>query len=106
MSRVVAGTAEGGVRPRAVGVVPSGLADASPTCELELLLSGAVLVALFQVSGVLDRAFDRYSPHVTRAAAFPLFAYWYVLTVERAPPAPGSRRPPRPLGPYVIPFWL
>jgi hypothetical protein len=51
-------------RRRAAGAIPSGLADASPTWELELLLSGAVLVALFQVSGVVDRAFERIAPHV------------------------------------------
>jgi hypothetical protein len=28
-----------------------------------------------------------------------------VLTVQRAPPAPGARRRP-PRGPHVIPFWL
>jgi hypothetical protein len=72
--------ASGGVSPRqrAAGAVPSGLAEASPTWELELLLSGAVLVALFQVSGVFDRTFDRVEPHTTRATAMPLFfAYLY-----------------------------
>jgi hypothetical protein len=65
-------------RRRVAGAVPTGLADASPTWELELLLSGAVLVALFQVSGVFDRTFDRLEPHATRAAAIPLFfAYLY-----------------------------
>jgi hypothetical protein len=66
------------LRRRTFGAVPSGLAEASPTWELELLLSGAVLVALFQASGVIDRAFDRMLPHTTRAAGIPLFfAYWY-----------------------------
>ena len=65
-------------RRRAAGAIPSGLADASPTWELELLLSGAVLVALFQLSGVVDRSFDRLLPHATRAASAPLFfAYLY-----------------------------
>jgi hypothetical protein len=65
-------------RRRAAGAIPSGLADASPTWELELLLSGAVLVALFQVSGIVDRTFDRLMPHFGRSASIPLFfAYWY-----------------------------
>jgi hypothetical protein len=68
-------------RRRAAGAIPSGLAEASPTWELELLLSGAVLVALFQVSGVIDRSFDRLLPQTTRGASFPvIFAYIYSTT--------------------------
>jgi hypothetical protein len=69
---------EGESRPRAVGVIPRALAEASPTWELELLISGAVLIALFQLAGVVDRGYDRYEPHLGRAAAASLFfAYWY-----------------------------
>jgi hypothetical protein len=69
---------EGSTRPRAVGIVSRALAEASPTWELELLLSGAVLVALFQLPELIDRAFDRYEPHLGRAGSMSLFfAYWY-----------------------------
>src|SRR5919108_1772423 len=43
----------------------AGIPDTSPTWELELLISGAVLFALFQIPGVLNSFFSRIEPHAT-----------------------------------------
>jgi hypothetical protein len=55
------------------GDVPP-LSDSSPTWELELLLSGLVLFALFQLPGVLNSLFDHIEPHATDAA-FPVIFF-------------------------------
>ena len=62
---------------------PSGdgrraVTDVSPTWELELLISGAVIFALFQLPSAIDAMYERVSPHVTRSSGIALlFGYWY-----------------------------
>ena len=52
--------------------------DTSPTWELELLISGAVIFALFQLPPVVDRVFERLEPRFARdLGSALLFAYWY-----------------------------
>lgn len=47
------------------GTGPGGLPrDTAPTFELEMLVSGAVLVGLFQLEGALDGAVARWLPHL------------------------------------------
>ena len=56
------------------GIAP----DTSPTWELELLISGAVLFALFQLPGALEAGYDAIEPHLTRGPRMLAFlAYWY-----------------------------
>ena len=43
----------------------AGIPDTSPTWELELLISGAVLFALFQIPPVLTSFFGHLEPHTT-----------------------------------------
>lgn len=50
------------------------ISDSSPTWELELLLSGLVLFALFQLPGALDAFFDHLEPHATEAT-FPVIFF-------------------------------
>src|SRR5690242_1668096 len=45
----------------------AGVPDTSPTWELELLISGAVLFALFQIPRLLNGFFARLEPHATTA---------------------------------------
>jgi hypothetical protein len=45
----------------------AGIPDTSPTWELELLISGAVLFALFQIPPLLNSFFARVEPHATTA---------------------------------------
>ena len=45
----------------------AGVPDTSPTWELELLISGAVLFALFQIPGLLNAFFSHIEPHATSA---------------------------------------
>jgi len=55
-------------------VVPNpALNESSPTWELELLLSGLVLFALFQLPDVLNSFFDHLEPHATAGAYRLLF---------------------------------
>ena len=49
------------------------LSESSPTWELELLLSGLVLFALFQLPGVLNSFFDHVEPHATDATFAVIF---------------------------------
>jgi hypothetical protein len=51
----------------------AGVPDTSPTWELELLISGAVLFGLFQLPGALDSFFSRLEPHTTDATYSALF---------------------------------
>src|SRR5690349_17536070 len=44
-----------------------GVPDTSPTWELELLISGAVLFALFQIPSLLNGLFAHLEPHATTA---------------------------------------
>ena len=76
----------------------AGVPDTSPTWELELLISGAVLFALFQLPAVLDSFFGSLRPHVTsgtgpalflvelyvRAIVYALIASFVVHLVSRA----------------------
>jgi hypothetical protein len=60
------------------GGPPRVAADTSPTWELELLISGAVLFALFQLPGALQGFYDSVAPHTTRGSQMLLFlGYWY-----------------------------
>jgi hypothetical protein len=57
-------------RPVEVGpsdpeLAAAGIPDTSPTWELELLISGAVLFALFQIPGALSSFFARLEPNAT-----------------------------------------
>ena len=66
--------------PRPAGDAPSdqelaaaGVPDTSPTWELELLISGAVLFALFQIPPILNGFFNRLEPHATATAGPAVF---------------------------------
>ena len=60
--------------PTEGAAVPTpALSESSPTWELELLLSGLVLFALFQLPDVLNSFFDRLEPHATAGALRALF---------------------------------
>ncbi|GJG87719.1 hypothetical protein tb265_29000 [Gemmatimonadetes bacterium T265] len=56
--------AEGGNGAGEVATLPR---DTAPTFELEMLVSGAVLVGLFQLAGALDAVETRWLPHLTLA---------------------------------------
>ena len=76
----------------------AGIPDTSPTWELELLISGAVLFALFQIPGVLTSFFARIEPRTTsgmmtvvffvqlyvKAIVYALIASFVVHLVARA----------------------
>jgi hypothetical protein len=50
----------------------------SPPWEPELLISGAVIFALFQLPSAIDAMYERASPHMTRTSGIALlFGYWY-----------------------------
>ena len=51
----------------------TGLPKVSPTWELELLISGAVLVALFQLPGIVDHLQQRLTPHAVDRVATAVF---------------------------------
>jgi len=51
--------------PSDAELAASGVPDTSPTWELELLISGAVLFALFQIPTQLTAFFARLEPHAT-----------------------------------------
>jgi len=51
----------------------TGLPDVSPTWELELIISGAVLVALFQLPALVDHLLRRLTPHATDRVATAIF---------------------------------
>jgi hypothetical protein len=53
--------------PSDAELAASGIPDTSPTWELELLISGAVLFALFQLPSLLNGFFARSEPHATMA---------------------------------------
>src|SRR4051812_29632199 len=84
--------------PSDVELAASGVPDTSPTWELELLISGAVLFALFQIPPLLNGFFARVEPHATstmlsvllfveiyvRAIVYALTASFVVHLVARA----------------------
>ena len=53
------------VGPSDPELAAAGIPDTSPTWELELLISGAVLFALFQIPSALTSFFTRIEPHAT-----------------------------------------
>jgi len=71
--------------PSDAELAASGVPDTSPTWELELLISGAVLFALFQIPPVLNGFFARVEPHVTSTAmSVLLFAQLYMRAIVYA----------------------
>src|SRR5690348_14132693 len=77
-------------RPMEVGpsdpeLAAAGIPDTSPTWELELLISGAVLFALFQIPGVLTSFFARIEPQTTSAMmTVVFFVQMYVKAIVYA----------------------
>ena len=71
--------------PSDAELAASGVPDTSPTWELELLISGAVLFALFQIPPLLNGFFARIEPHTTSAlVAVILFVQLYVKAIVYA----------------------
>ena len=84
--------------PSDAELAASGVPDTSPTWELELLISGAVLFALFQIPSLLTSFFARIEPHATatmmsvlllaqmymKAIVYALIASFVVHLVARA----------------------
>jgi len=84
--------------PSDAELAASGVPDTSPTWELELLISGAVLFALFQIPTQLTAFFARLEPHATstmmsvlllgqlymKAIVYALIASFVVHLVARA----------------------
>ena len=62
-----------GAGPSDPELAAAGVPETSPTWELELLISGAVLFALFQLPGVLDGLFARLEVHATATMRPALF---------------------------------
>jgi len=62
-----------------------GRFDTSPAWELELLISGAIVVGLFALPGIIERVFARFEPHATTATIVPLFLlHIYLLSAGYA----------------------
>ena len=62
-----------------VTLAPALPRDSSPTWELEMLISGAVLFSLFQLPPILGRLFARWEPHATYEAGLAmLIGYAYL----------------------------
>src|SRR5437764_873840 len=71
--------------PSDAELAASGIPDTSPTWELELLISGAVLFALFQLPTVLNGFFARIEPHATSTMLSALlFVQIYVKAIVYA----------------------
>jgi len=71
--------------PSDAELAASGVPDTSPTWELELLISGAVLFALFQIPSALTGFFARIEPHATSAMlSVLLFVQLYVKAIVYA----------------------
>ena len=71
--------------PSDAELAASGVPDTSPTWELELLISGAVLFALFQIPPLLNGFFARVEPHATSTAlSVLLFVQLYVRAIVYA----------------------
>ena len=71
--------------PSDAELAASGVPDTSPTWELELLISGAVLFALFQIPSLLNGFFARVEPHATTAMlSVLLFVQLYVKAIVYA----------------------
>lgn len=59
---------------------PSVATDTSPTWELELLVSGAVIFALFQIPGALGVVYDRIVPQLAVAPrVLVMLLYWFAI---------------------------
>ena len=86
------------VGPSDPELAAAGIPDTSPTWELELLISGAVLFALFQIPSALTSFFTRMEPHTTstmitvflvmqmyvKAIVYALIASFVVHLISRA----------------------
>ncbi|HKN67294.1 MAG TPA: hypothetical protein VJW73_13520 [Gemmatimonadaceae bacterium] len=71
--------------PSDVELAASGVPDTSPTWELELLISGAVLFALFQIPPLLNGFFARVEPQATSTMlSVLLFVELYVKAIVYA----------------------
>ena len=71
--------------PSDADLAASGIPDTSPTWELELLISGAVLFALFQIPPALNGFFARIEPHATSTTlSVLLFVQIYVKAIVYA----------------------
>lgn len=71
--------------PSDAELAASGVPDTSPTWELELLISGAVLFALFQIPPLLTAFFARVEPHATSMVlSVLLFVQMYVRAIVYA----------------------
>jgi hypothetical protein len=71
--------------PSDADLAASGVPDTSPTWELELLISGAVLFALFQLPPALNGFFARVEPHATSTMlSVLLFVQIYVKAIVYA----------------------
>jgi hypothetical protein len=73
-----------GAGPSDPELAAAGVPETSPTWELELLISGAVLFALFQLPGVLDGFFARLELHATatvRPAVFFVSLYTKAMVI-------------------------
>lgn len=71
--------------PSDAELAASGVPDTSPTWELELLISGAVLFALFQLPPLLNGFFARVEPHATSTMlSVLLFVELYVRAIVYA----------------------
>lgn len=63
----------------------AGVPQTSPTWELELLISGAVLFALFQLPSLINSFFAHLEPHTTSATASAVFfVHLYVKAIVYA----------------------
>ena len=71
--------------PSDIELAASGVPDTSPTWELELLISGAVLFALFQIPPLLNAFFARAEPQATSTMlSVLLFAELYLKAIVYA----------------------
>ena len=71
--------------PSDAELAASGVPDTSPTWELELLISGAVLFALFQIPPLLNGFFARAEPQATSTMlSVLLFAELYIKAIVYA----------------------
>lgn len=59
--------------------------ETSPAWELELLISGAIVVGLFQLPGLIGSLFERFEPHATTNALVSLSVlHMYILAAAYA----------------------
>jgi hypothetical protein len=66
-------------------VATRGVPETSPAWELELIISGAIVVGLFQLPGLIASLFDRLEPHATMGMLVSLSVlHMYVLAAAYA----------------------